>query len=243
MTHFTDILKTIISQLPIILILLFLYWTFGSNQLSYKDVMNQMNQRDSIISQMIDAQGRLVTTHTNRQYSPYVIQNSNDPEMVELRKELANLGIKVSDLRSAVDIQTKASGSGSTTIVYVRDTINNADTYQFADTTKFMKINGQVDLTNNKLDYKYTYTGNYSLYSYEYRKKFWKRPEMQIKLVSDDPSNEISMKTFTVKPPREIVSIGVGIGASFYYADGKFGVAPAITIGVFKPIYTFRTKN
>jgi hypothetical protein len=236
-----DLLKSIIPQVPIYILIIYLMWFFSDkDKLSAADVLNQLNQKDSIISQMIDDQGRLVLSHTNRQYSPMVIQNSNDPEMVELREELKSLGISLNDLKSAVNIKTQATGNGETEIVQLTDTL---DVYSFKDSTKHIKIAGLVDVKNNKLNYNYTYSAEYKLFSYDYKKKFWKRPELQLKLISDDPSNKIQMQTFTVKPPREIVSIGVGIGAAFYYADGKFGVAPAITVGIFKPIYTFRTKN
>jgi hypothetical protein len=160
--------------------------------------------------------------------------------MVELRKEVRNLGINVSDLKSAVNIKSIVSGEGKTIIIH--DTLER---YSFVDTlsSKYLKLSGNIDVKTNKLDYKYTYNGNYSLYSYEYKKKFWKRPELRMKLVSDDKNNQISMETFTIKPPQEIVSVGFGIGAAVYYNNGKIAVAPAITIGIFKPIYTFRTKK
>ena len=239
-----EIIKNLISQIPIIILVIILMWMFQGNQLNYKDVMEQMNQRDSIISQVIDDQGRLITTHTNRQYSPYVINNSNSPEMIELRKELKAINIRVEDLTSAVIINTKASGSGTTDIIKTTDTLKGIETYAFSDTTgKHLKLSGVIDLINNKLSYEYTYAATYSLFSYEYRKKFWKRPEMQIKLISDDPSNKVQMQTYTIKPPRDIVSLGIGVGAAVYYGNGQFGVAPAITIGFYKSIYTFRTKN
>ena len=235
-----EILKTFIPQIPIIIVVLLLMWMMKGNQISYSDVMNQLNQRDSIISQVIDNQGRLVTTHTNRPYNKSVIRDSKDPEMEKLKDELKKNNIALKDLQSAINLQAVASGEGATKIVH--DTL---DTYSFNDTisSKFLQLKGTIDLKADTLKYDYSYTANYSIYSYQYKKKFWKRPEMRIKLVSDDPSNLIKMQTFSIKPPQEIISIGVGFGAAFYYADGKFGVAPAITIGIFKPIYTFRTKK
>lgn len=239
-----DTSKILLTQIPlyiIIIIFAILYFTSkGGDEISYKDVVNQMNQKDSIISQIIDAQGRLVIDHTNRPFNLSILKDSDNEQFRTLRNELKSVNLKVDDLKSAIKIQSESSGVGKTKII--RDTI---DRYVFNDTTssKFLKLKGTIDLKKDSMEYDYTYTANYSIYSYEYKKKFWKRPEMRIKLVSDDPSNKIKMQTFNVKPPREIVSIGVGFGASVYYANGSFGVAPAITIGIFKPIYTFRSKK
>jgi hypothetical protein len=239
-----DTSRILLTQIPlyvIIIILAVLFFIFrGGDGISYKDIMEQMNQRDSIISQMIDAQGRLVIEHTNRQFSPYIIQNSNDPQFAQLRRDLEELKINQKDLKAAIRLNAVASGEGATKIV-----LDTLETYTFNDTTssKFLKLEGLIDLKKDSLKYDYTYTANYNIYSYQYKKKFWKRPEMRIKLVSDDPSNQIRMQTFTVKPPLEVVSIGVGLGASFYYTGGEVGIAPSITIGVYKPIYTFRTKK
>lgn len=239
-----EILKGFAIQLPTIIVVIILLWMFKGNQLTYQDVMNQINQKDSIISKVIDDQGRLVQENVNRQYSPYVIQNSNSAEMVELRSELKGLGIALKDLKSAVNISMSTSGKGETQIVRIVDTLKNETIYAFTDTTgKHLSLKGTINIDSSKIDYTYTYSANYKLFSYEYKKKFFGRPELRLKLISDDPSNDVKMQTFTVKPPKEIISIGVGLGAAFYYADGKVGIAPAISIGLYKPIYTFRTKN
>jgi hypothetical protein len=93
------------------------------------------------------------------------------------------------------------------------------------------------------LDYEYTYTANYKLFSYEYKKNIFKSPELRLKIISDDSTNTIKAQTFNVKIPREIVSIGAGIGASLIFDDNQLKLRPAIHVGIFKPIITFRTKR
>lgn len=234
-----EIGKMFVLTLPAYLIIFFMFW--DQDKFTTKDFINQMNQRDSIISEIINTKGEKEITHTNREYNPIVIQNSNDPEMVKLREDLKDYNIQIKDLKYSIELLTQASGSGEAQLLKVSDTL---DTYTFQDTTgKHLKIKGKVDVFNGMMDYDYTYSANYKLFSYEYKKKFFKRPELRMKIVSDDPSNNISAKTFTIKPPRDIVSIGAGLGAAVIYDDGKVKVRPAITISVYKPIYTFRTKN
>lgn len=234
-----EILKLFVLTLPIYLVIFFLLW--GGDKFSSKDLMRELNQRDSIISQMINDRGEKVITHTNREYHPFVIKNSNDAEMVELRSQLRELGIKIKDLKSAIEIQAEASGGGKTELVRVSDTL---DTYSFADSTsKHLKLNGTVDVFNGLMDYEYTYSANYDIIAYDYKAKLFKKPELRLKIISDDPSNNIKAKTFTVKPPRDIISIGAGIGGAVFYDSGNIKVRPAIQIGIYKPIYTFRSKN
>ena len=234
-----EIGKMFLLTLPVYAVIFFLLW--DKDKFTTKDLMHELNQRDSIISQMVNSKGEKVITHTNREYHPFVIQNSNDAEMVELRNQLKDLGIKVKDLKSAIELQAQASGSGQAQLIRVSDTL---DTYEFADTTgKHLKINGKVDVFNGLMDYNYTYNANYKIYSYDYKKNLFKRPELRLKIVSDDPSNTIKAKTFTIKPPREVVSIGVGIGAGAFYNNGQIIVRPSLQIGLYKSIYTFRTKN
>lgn len=234
-----EIVKMFILTLPVYVALFFLFW--GNDELSKEDFLKMEAQKDSIISEVINAKGEKVITHTNREYHPFVIQNSNDAEMVELREQLRDLGIKIKDLKSAVEIQTQASGSGQAQLVRVSDTL---DTYEFSDSTgKHLKISGKVDVFNGLMDYDYTYNANYKLFSYDYKKNFFKRPELRLKIVSDDPSNDIKAQTFSITPPRDIISIGAGIGASAVYDDGVIKVRPAIQVGLYKSIYTFRTKK
>jgi hypothetical protein len=218
-----------------------LYFLFSKgDKLTPQDVLNQLNQRDSTISKIIDKQGRLVIEHTNREYSPIVLQSSNEPEFVRLREELKSLGIKMKDLNSSITFIDQKIDSGKVKVVRVNDTL---DVYAFADSTKKnLKLKGVIDLRSGEMAYNYTYSAKYSIYSYDYKKNIFKRPELRLKLVSDDSTSNITAQTFNVKAPREIVSIGAGIGASVIYDNG-FKIRPAIQIGIFKPIFTFRTKN
>lgn len=233
-----EFLKMLALTLPVYVMLYFLF--IDQNKLTPQDVMNQLNQRDSVISKIIDKQGRLVVEHTNRDYSPVVIANSNEPEFVRLRDELKSLGIKIKDLNSSVTIMDHKIDSGRVKIVRVNDTL---DVYSFADSTKKnMKIKGIIDLKSGDLAYDYTYSAKYSIYSYDYKKNVFKRPELRLKIVSDDSTSNIQAQTFNVKAPREIISIGAGIGASMIYENG-FKIRPAIQVGIFKPIITFRSKS
>lgn len=234
-----EILKLLILTIPAYIIIFFL-WP-KNDKFTAKDLMKELNQRDSIISKRIDDKGRLVIEHTNREYVPFTIKNSNEPEFVELRSELASLGIKLNDLKSAYTIQSNATGQGKTEIIRVSDTL---DTYSFNDTTgKHLKINGTVDVKSGQMDYNYSYKSTYKIFSYDYKKNFLKRPELRLKIVSDDPSNDIQAQTFSIKPPREIVSLGVGIGGSLVFDDNKLKIRPSLQIGLYKPIFTFRSKK
>ena len=232
-------LKLFIITLPVYAVIFFMLW--DKDKFTTKDLMHELNQRDSIISQMVNSKGEKVITHTNREYTPFVIQNSNDVEMVELRRQLSDLCIKIKDLKFAIDLQAQASGSGQTQLIRISDTL---DTYAFQDTTgKHLKIKGKVDVFNGLMDYEYTYSANYKIYSYNYKKNLFKRPELRLKFVSDDSSNTISAKTFSIKPPRDLFSVGVGIGAGAFYDNGTVKIRPSIQIGIYKSLYTFHTKK
>jgi heme-binding NEAT domain protein len=233
-----EFLKMFVLTLPVYILLFFLFTR--QDKLTPQDVINQLNQRDSIISKMIDKQGRLVVEHTNREYSPIILKTSNEPEFVQLREELSRLGIKMKDLNSSITLVDEKIGSGETKIFKVNDTL---DVYSFADTTKKnLKLKGVINLKNGDMFYDYTYSAKYSILSYDYKKNIFRRPELRLKIVSDDSTSNIKAQTFNVKTPKEIVSIGAGIGASVVYDNG-FKVRPAIQIGIFKSIITFRTKN
>lgn len=239
-----DIVKILLATLPIyILIGVIIWFIFGGDKFTKQDMMNELNQRDSTISQMIKIVGdqqKLVIDHTNRQYTPFVLNNSNDEQFVKLRDELKDLNIKMKNLNSSYELAITAFGVGKTEIVKVHDTL---DLYTFKDSSAHLTLDGKVDTKSGMMEYNYEYNANYSLYSYKYKKSFFKRPELRLKITSDDPNNKISAKTFTVKPPREIVSIGVGVGGSMIYIDNKVKFAPSITLGVYKSLYTFRTKR
>jgi predicted RND superfamily exporter protein len=236
----SNFLKMMLATLPIYVVLFFLFF-YSKEKLTPNEVINQLNQRDSVISKSFDKQGRLILEHTNREYNTTVIEKSDDAEMVKLREELKNMNIKVKDLKSAIDLQTEAMGKGQVQIVRLNDTL---DTYTFSDTTgKHLKLKGKVNTKSNMLDYEYTYSANYKLFSYEYKKNVFKTPELRLKIISDDSSNTIKAQTFNVKTPREIVSIGAGIGASLIYDNNQVKVRPAIQVGIFKPIITFRSKK
>lgn len=236
----SNFLKMMLATLPIYVVLFFLFF-YSKEKLTPNEVINQLNQRDSVISKSFDKQGRLILEHTNREYNTTVIEKSDDAEMVKLREELKNMNIKVKDLKSAIDLQTEAMGKGQVQIVRLNDTL---DTYTFSDTTgKHLKLKGKVNTKSNMLDYEYTYSANYKLFSYEYKKNIFKTPELRLKIISDDSSNTIKAQTFNVKTPREIVSIGAGIGASLIYDNNQVKVRPAIQVGIFKPIITFRSKK
>jgi hypothetical protein len=233
-----EFLKMFVLTLPVYILLFFLFTR--QDKLTPQDVINQLNQRDSIISKMIDKQGRLVVEHTNREYSPIILKTSNEPEFVQLREELSRLGIKMKDLNSSITLVDEKIGSGETKIFKVNDTL---DVYSFADTTKKnLKLKGVINLKNGDMFYDYTYSAKYSILSYDYKKNIFRRPELRLKIVSDDSTSNIKAQTFNVKTPKEIVSIGAGIGASVVYDNG-FKVRPAIQIGIFKSIITFRSKN
>jgi len=70
-----EFLKMFVLTLPVYILLFFLFTR--QDKLTPQDVINQLNQRDSIISKMIDKQGRLVVEHTNREYSPIILKTSN----------------------------------------------------------------------------------------------------------------------------------------------------------------------
>ena len=233
-----EFLKMFVLTLPVYILLFFLFTR--QDKLTPQDVINQLNQRDSIISKMIDKQGRLVVEHTNREYSPIILKTSNEPEFVQLREELSRLGIKMKDLNSSITLVDEKIGSGETTIFKVNDTL---DVYSFYDTTKKnLKLKGVINLKNGDMFYDYTYSAKYSILSYDYKKNIFRRPELRLKIVSDDSTSNIKAQTFNVKTPKEIVSIGAGIGASVVYDNG-FKVRPAIQIGIFKSIITFRSKQ
>jgi len=233
-----EFLKMFVLTLPVYILLFFLFTR--QDKLTPQDVINQLNQRDSIISKMIDKQGRLVVEHTNREYSPIILKTSNEPEFVQLREELSRLGIKMKDLNSSITLVDEKIGSGETKIFKVNDTL---DVYSFADTTKKnLKLKGVINLKNGDMFYDYTYSAKYSILSYDYKKNIFRRPELRLKIVSDDSTSNIKAQTFNVKTPKEIVSIGAGIGASVIYDNG-FKIRPAIQIGIFKSIITFRKKN
>ena len=125
-------------------------------------------------------------------------------------------------------------------MIRVNDTL---DTYTFSDSSKHLSIDGTVDVFNGLMDYKYSYRSTYSIASYKYKQGLFKRSELRLKVISDDPNNNIKAQTFTVSPPRDLFSVGVGLGASAVYDDGQIKVRPSIHVGFYKSIYTFKSKK
>lgn len=234
-----SVLKIILVTAPIYYVIYMFGGLFKGNSVE-SDIISQYNQRDSIIMQYIDDNNRLILEHTNRQYSPIVIKQSNAAEMVELRRELEELGISIENLRSSYTISSSTSDSITTNVIRISDTL---DIFSFEDSTKHLNVSGIVDLSNDKISLHHTYHSKYKIFSYEERAKLFKAPEMRLKIIADDPNNDIHLQTFTIKQQREIVSVGIGVGASAILDNNQVKVRPSLQVGIYKKIFTIKSKK
>lgn len=211
-------------------------WYNESSKKSVSDLINQLNQKDSIFFSKINSSGQREVDAEVREYQPIIIRESNQAEFVRLRETLKELNISINQLKSKKTITSTSSGADST-IVYVKDTLNQ--TYEFSDSTEFLTLKGEFSLRTRKLDYNYKYKNKISLYSYDYTaNNFFKKPDLRVRVTSDDPSAQMDIQTFSVNPPKELISVGAGLGVGALYDNNTLKIRPVITIGVYKPLYT-----
>lgn len=228
-------------SIGVILFLIYYIYSEKQNKEAYLDAISELNQKDSVYFSKINELGEREVDATQRQYQPIIIRESNNGEMVQLRNDLKNLSISIKQLKSATRVNTTTTGVDST-VIYLKDSAQQV--YAFEDSTEFMNISGEFSTLTSKLNYQYNYTNKISLYSYDYNKDKWfKKPDLRLRLTSQDPNTDMTVETFNIKPPVSFLSVGVGVGIAGVIEESTVKIRPSVNVSVYKPIFTFYKKK
>lgn len=114
------------------------------------------------------------------------------------------------------------------------DTLNNLKYYMLYDLEK---------------DSAFTKASYYALLKHTQFQTFpngrLRKPELGIQLSIDDPIAKLNVSTVYVEPPKIALSLSAGIGGAVYWntTNNTVGIAPAITLGLTKPIFNFYRRK
>lgn len=209
---------------------------------SIERMQQELAQKDTLLNR-IQNENNQVQTYLLRQYEIQTIKlNQQEQDFVALQEKLKEIGVSVDDLNSNISISfqkidssvTKLNGIAGTEI---KDTIPVYSEYSFQDSSKYLTLNGRLNILNGNLLYNYKYKANFDLLTYTKKQGVGVLGKRQMfgSLICDDPFAEVGLKSIMIKQRHPTFHIGVGFGGSIYYSD-KFKIAPSLSISLYKPI-------
>jgi predicted Zn-dependent protease len=218
-------MNTIKQNLPLFLAFIFtIIWFKNCDNQSVSEAVKEVTTKDRIIY-TIRTDTSYIVEHTNREFELFNLLDSKSDEVVSLKKQLAAQQIKINQLASAIQISSNVRDT-----IY-RDSIFLSDSIITAIDSTSKNLNYIISINPNKrnLMMSYTYRSNYQFYSYYEKQGLFKKRTLKLRIVSDDPNNTISAKTFTIKPKKKItVSSGIGFGVGLGYVNGGVKIVPTI---------------
>lgn len=216
-----------------------------TNNISYsnKDIA-RLTQKDSIIERLINEKNQLIQTNLNREFYFKELLNSQSEDFKQLRLQLGELDIKLKNLKDVKQVTLTVKELDT---IYATVDKFDSSIYNIIDTTGHFKLQGIFNSGNRKILLSYQYHGQFDFYAYyqphRFPKNLFKSPQLRLKTVSDDTSAVLNIRTFNQKEPRLRATIGLGLGASLGYTNGRFQIIPAIQMGVQYPIIKIYSKK
>lgn len=236
MINYKNLIGVIILLLIISPLYIMMFYNFRVNE----SVISERYKKDSILYEYIDSKNRKVVESTSNEYSQKFFLNSEAPEVEKLRDDLKDLNISLKDFRKNIDVKMEAFGNSIANLTPV-DTSKSI--FSFSDSiNRFIKLEGVVDIKNKIIEQKYVYTNRIGISEYEYKPSFFGKGKMRINLVSEDSSAIFEIKTFTIKTPKPLFSVGLGVGLGLSINNKVLQVRPVLTLGLQYNIWTFYKK-
>lgn len=192
-------------------------------------------QKDTVYFTKIDTIGQKIIEQSNREFKYHVLLNAKDAELEALKLRLKNQEIDLNNLRYALMVNK-----------IVRDTFNiktfiTQDSLVFAHTSKHLDVKARIMLKDSVANVSYEYRNELTFISHKYQKNIFSRPEMRLRVISADSNATLVTSTFNVKESKPLVTLGVGIG---YGVDLRtFRPSPNLSIGVYVPLITIKSKK
>lgn len=208
---------------------------------SAEEMQRELNQKDSLINK-IQNDNNQIRTYLVRQYQMQTLKlNEQNEEVIKLNQELKKIGVNLNDLKSKISVSfekidssvTNLDRSDSSEIIF--DSLKIYSDYNFKDSSNNLLLNGNINILTGKLSYNYKYKANFDLITYSTNKSVFGKRDLFVKLITNDPSAEITLKSTIIKQPKPSLQIGVGIGGSMFYKN-NFKFIPNINISLYKPI-------
>lgn len=227
-------MKTNTIYISIILLLITLLcavqYQTSITKAKYDDLQKALVQKDTLLKREILSNGKLVTTHTQREYQLATLLSGQTKELQSFRETLKDLQIPVKNVVNSTTIYKIMQDTIVSQIV--QDTMR-PEVYHFDASDRFLKTHTEFNLVTKEVKLDYKVTDTLQLVSYKWRKNFFHSYEMRIKTVSSNPKANITLQTYSIKTPnrRFVVSLGLGYGAVLYQNKVVFAPFGGLTIG------------
>lgn len=207
---------------------------------SIEQMQRELAQKDTMISR-IQNENNQIQTYLLRQYQIQTIKlNKQETDFIALQQKLKEIGVNIDNLNSNISVSFQKIDSSVVKLTgiegtQIKDSIPQYSEYFFIDSSRFLYLNGHLNILNGDISYNYKYKANFDLLTYTKKKGILGTRELYGTLICDDPFAEISLKSVMIKQRRPTLQIGVGFGGSVYYTD-KFKFAPSLSVSLYKPI-------
>lgn len=239
-----------VNIIAIIILVIFMFFKKGdlsliNNQLSFisdkiislEQMQLEMQQKDSLIS-VIKSENEQIKTYILREFSIQTIQRNKDfKDFQQLSENLKKIGIDVNSLNSNILISYEKKDSSKTNLVGKGDSVftPTLSIYEFRDSSKHLRLDGEIKILDKSISYKYTYSAKYELLTY-YKKNGAFNKQLYGSIICDDPNAKIDLSSIVIKQRVPTFNIGLGVGVGAYYGQNKLKFAPVINVSLYKPI-------
>lgn len=208
---------------------------------SIEQMQQEIAQKDTLLSS-IKKENEQIQQYLLRQYEIQTIKfNKQHAEFITLQEKLKMLNVKLDNLNSTIAISVSKTDSSfikliADTTQISKDSVFVFNSYSFVDTSKHLKLSGNVDLQKKEIFFNYGYNANYEIITSYEKDGLFGRRKLIANLISDDPNSVINLKSIYIKQRQPKISIGLGIGGGIGYVNNKFKMLPTIQIAIYKPI-------
>lgn len=208
---------------------------------SIEQMQQEMAQKDTLLSS-IKKENEQIQQYLLRQYEIQTIKfNKQHAEFIALQEKLKMLNVKLDNLNSTIAISVSKTDSSFIKLIadsthLSKDSVFVFNSYSFKDTSKHLKLSGNIDLQKKEMFFNYGYNANYEIITSYEKDGLFGRRKLIANLISDDPYSIVTLKSIYIKQRQPKLSIGLGVGGGVGYVNNKFKLIPTIQVGIYKPI-------
>jgi hypothetical protein len=121
--------------------------------------------------------------------------------------------------------------------INLNDTIKlNNNIYAFRDSSRNLRLDGQIDLNTDSIKINYEYHATYDLLFYEKNVGLFRKPQAQVVITNNDPNADISLSSIKMKRKQPKGIIGVGYGTGFSFENDKAVIRRTFNVGFYYPL-------
>lgn len=215
----------------------------SNNMISVDKMREELSQKDSLL-EIIKTQTETSYTFLLREYHLQTLKlNQQNEQFARLNELLKKQGIKIDQLQSNLELTTLKSDTiftnlfkfKSTDTLHLKDSIFQ-DYYVFSDSTKNLKLGGELNVKNKTAKITYEHFATYEILTYREKKGLFGDSQLMATIICDDPNTKITLKSQHLKTKKPKYHLGLGLGFSSAYYRKKIIFIPTLQFGVYKPI-------